>query len=75
MIICFLFQAWEEKHISLEMESAGSAGFAIKGGRDQQQLPNPNAVIVTHINAESPACRHLMYVYHVYFNVLQCSLV
>ena len=57
-----MLQLWEEKHISLEMETAGNAGFAIMGGRDQQQLPNPNAVIVTHISTDGPACRHLMYV-------------
>ena len=45
------------------MEAAGNAGFAIMGGRDQQQLPNPNAVVVTHISTDSAACRHLMYVY------------
>ena len=44
------------------MEATGNAGFAIMGGRDQQQLPNPNAVVVTRISTDSPACRHLMYV-------------
>ena len=45
------------------MEAAGNAGFAVVGGRDHQQLPNPNAIIVTHISTDSPAYHYLMYAY------------
>jgi len=42
------------------VDSAGSAGFAIMGGRDQQQLPNPNAIVVTEVVCGGPAHQLLM---------------
>jgi len=43
----------------LEVDAAGSAGFAVMGGRDQQQLPNPSAIIVTEVVCGSPAHQQL----------------
>jgi chromosome segregation ATPase len=48
-------EAWEEKRVSFQLDPDGRAGFAIMGGRDQSQLPNPNAIIVTQVNQSSPA--------------------
>ena len=33
----------------------GLAGFSVVGGRDQPQLPNPGAFIVTTVNTGGPA--------------------
>lgn len=35
--------------------SDGLAGFSVVGGRDQPQLPNPGAFIVTTVNSGGPA--------------------
>ncbi len=48
-------QAWEEKHVSIDLDSGGLAGFSVVGGRDQPQLPNPGAFIVTTVNQGGPA--------------------
>jgi len=56
------------------MEGVGNAGFAVMGGRDQQQLPNPSAVVVTHINMESPAYHHLMYVLYLKLILINCTV-
>jgi hypothetical protein len=47
--------AWEEKHITLTLGSDGLAGFSVVGGRDQPQLPNPGAFIVTTVTSGGPA--------------------
>ncbi|XP_064405216.1 disks large homolog 5-like isoform X2 [Halichondria panicea] len=47
--------AWEEKHVSIDLDSGGLAGFSVVGGRDQPQLPNPGAFIVTTVNQGGPA--------------------
>ncbi len=52
-------QAWEEKHVTINLDSAGLAGFSLVGGRDQPQLPNPGAFIVTTVNQGGPAEGHL----------------
>ena len=36
-------------------DADGPAGFAVMGGSDQPQLPNPNAVIITQVTPGSPA--------------------
>ena len=33
----------------------GLAGFSVAGGRDQPQLPNPGAILVTMVTKGSPA--------------------
>jgi chromosome segregation ATPase len=48
-------QAWEEKHVTLTLGSDGLAGFSVVGGRDQPQLPNPGAFIVTTVTGGGPA--------------------
>ena len=48
-------QAWEEKHVTISLDSGGVAGFSVVGGRDQPQLPNPGAFIVTSVNQGGPA--------------------
>ena len=35
--------------------SDGLAGFSVVGGRDQPQLPNPGAFIVTTVTSGGPA--------------------
>ncbi|CAI8046659.1 Disks large homolog 2 [Geodia barretti] len=48
-------QAWEERHVTLSLGSDGLAGFSVVGGRDQPQLPNPGAFIVTTVTGGGPA--------------------
>ena len=48
-------QAWEEKHVTIILDAGGLAGFSVVGGRDQPQLPNPGAFIVTMVNSGGPA--------------------
>lgn len=46
---------WEEKHVTISLDAGGFAGFSVVGGRDQPQLPNPGAFIVTTVNQGGPA--------------------
>ena len=48
-------QAWEEKHVTVQIGPDGFAGFSVVGGRDQPQLPNPGAFIITTVNQGGPA--------------------
>ena len=48
-------QAWEEKHVTVPLDTDGLAGFSVVGGRDQPQLPNPGAFIITVVNQGGPA--------------------
>ena len=48
-------QAWEEKNVSVPLDSDGFAGFSVVGGRDQPQLPNPAAFIITTVISGGPA--------------------
>ncbi len=48
-------KAWEEKNIQVPLGSDGFAGFSVVGGRDQPQIPNPAAFIVTTVNTNGPA--------------------
>ena len=55
-------QAWEEKHATVQLGADGFAGFSVVGGRDQPQLPNPGAFIITTVNQGGPAEGMLKYV-------------
>ncbi len=46
---------WEEKNIQVPIGSDGFAGFSVVGGRDQPQMPNPAAFIITTVNTNGPA--------------------
>ena len=50
-----LTQAWEEKHVTVPLGHDGFAGFSVVGGRDQPQLPNPGAFIITTVIPNGPA--------------------
>jgi hypothetical protein len=41
--------------VTVQLGTDGFAGFSIVGGRDQPQLPNPGAIIITTINQDGPA--------------------
>ena len=46
---------WEEKHVTVPLGPDGVSGFSVVGGRDQPQLPNPGAFIITTVNQGGPA--------------------
>ena len=50
-----ILQAWEEKHVTVPLDTDGLAGFSVVGGCDQPQLPNPGAFIITVVNQGGPA--------------------
>ena len=58
---CYIPQAWEEKHVTVQLSADGFAGFSVVGGRDQPQLPNPGAFIITTVNQGGPADGLLKY--------------
>jgi len=57
-----LFQGWEEKHVTVTLDSEGYAGFSVVGGCDQPQLPSPGAFFITMVNQGGPAEGLLKYV-------------
>lgn len=50
-----LEEMWELKHLQVPLGNEGLAGFSVVGGKDQPQLPNPGAFIVTIVNKGGPA--------------------
>ncbi len=41
--------------MTVPLDVDGLAGFSVVGGRDQPQLPNPGAFIITVVNPGGPA--------------------
>ena len=67
-------QSWEEKHVAVSLDADGFAGFSVVGGRDQPQLPNPGAFIITTVNQGGPADGELKWVFQYFRRALFCSL-
>jgi hypothetical protein len=64
---------WETKHVQVPLDIERKAGFSVVGGKDQPQLPNPGAFIVTTIN-KGGAADGILRVGDILENINGCNL-